>query len=176
LNLKLRKEDCARAIWERVEPKGFVKEDEILVHLTNITYGWKTRVPDRGDSDEIHWEVRDPLANVLFFNPKDERDRGYRVGTDHVSGLFLPRATQERVLYCYFKGDPADDAKLRALAAVRYPNVEMHFLCAQLGAGVLLNISAKFWRISSPDCRVVGYRTSGTGQVLARQRGPRGMF
>ena len=33
-----------------------------------------------------------------------------------------------------------------------------HLVCARRGAGVLLNISAKFWRISSPDRRAVGYR------------------
>ena len=37
----------------------------------------------------------------------------------------------------------------------------MHFLCARK-AGVLLNISANFWRISSPDSD----ERSGTAQAL----------
>ena len=39
------------------------------------------------------------------------------------------------------------EATVRAVTNRR----EMHFFCAQRGAGVFLDISAKFWRISSPD-------------------------
>ena len=40
---------------------------------------------------------------------------------------------------------------------------KLQFPCAQRGAGVLLNISAKFWRNSRPACRAVGYR-AGRGR------------
>ena len=50
----------------------------------------------------------------------------------------------------------ASDAAAVAAAARRAGTklrgaFKVQFLCAQRGAGVLLNISAKFWRISSPD-------------------------
>ena len=38
---------------------------------------------------------------------------------------------------------------------------KVQFPCAQRVESVLLNISAKFWRISSPDRRAVGYRARG---------------
>ena len=47
---------------------------------------------------------------------------------------------------------------------------KVQFLCAQRGAGVLLNISAEFWQNSRPACRVVGYRTGhGQGATDARR-------
>ena len=46
----------------------------------------------------------------------------------------------------------------------------MHFICAQRVAGVLLNISVKFWRISSPDRRAVGYRAGPGAAVAARHQ------
>ena len=45
---------------------------------------------------------------------------------------------------------PARDAADGAVTKL-HGAFKVHFLCAQRGAGVLLNISAKFWRISSPD-------------------------
>ena len=74
---------------------------------------------------------------------------------------------------CGAAGPGYDDTKIRPwngaatggvpVRAVtkRHGAVKVQFLCAQRGAGVLLNISAKFWRISSPDRRV-------TAQVAER--------
>ena len=50
--------------------------------------------------------------------------------------------------------------------AVRLPNVEMQLFCARRGACVLLNISAKFWRISRPACREVGYRAGRNSTAI----------
>ena len=45
-----------------------------------------------------------------------------------------------------------DEAAAAARAITKLHGAfRMHFLCAQHGARVVLNVSAKFWRISSPD-------------------------
>ena len=52
----------------------------------------------------------------------------------------------------------------------------MHFLCAQRVAGVLLNISAKFWRLSSPDRRAVDDRAGAARAAAAAEAAGIDMF
>ena len=111
--LSLSKEDCRRAILERCEGKD-VNDDDVLVGITDIKYGWGYHVPD-AHHDRLAWAVRDPLAHVLFFNPKDDIERGYHIPSGKLSQLALPKSTHERVLYCYYRGDPSNTAALRAL-------------------------------------------------------------
>ena len=88
---------------------GSVAADDVWVNVTSIKHGWKTTVPDQGRPGAlVHWETYDPVANVLFFNPKADVVSGRNFSDAKISGLFIPKQTHERVLYCYFKGRDPD--------------------------------------------------------------------
>lgn len=88
---------------------GSVAADDVWVNVTSIKHGWKTTVPDQGRPGAlVHWETYDPVANVLFFNPKADVVTGRNFSDAKISGLFIPKQTHERVLYCYFKGRDPD--------------------------------------------------------------------
>ena len=94
------------------------------------------------------------------------RTRGGALGVEDLFHAFLyataARRSIERALKDCSQRQAAHPNAWTALdrsLPVRYPNVYVHFLCVQRGAGVCLNISAKFWQISRFARPVVGYRT-----------------
>lgn len=112
--LSLTKDDAKAAILAHVEG-GVVDEADVLIGITDIKYGWADATPD-AHHPRMSWAVRDPLGHVLFFNPKGESaNRGYHIASRKISQLFLPKSTHERVLYCYYRGDPENTSALRAL-------------------------------------------------------------
>ena len=103
----LKASDVKRELVDRCG--GSVAADDVWVNVTSIKHGWKTTVPDQGRPGAlVHWETYDPVANVLFFNPKADVVAGRNFSDAKISGLFIPKQTHERVLYCYFKGRDPD--------------------------------------------------------------------
>ena len=106
----LTEEAVLSEVLKRLPNGSTVKADHVSVKITSIKHGWKTTVKDRGVRGAlIHWETYDPVANVLFFNPKEDVLVGRHFSSDKISSLFIPTITHERVLYCYFKGSDPED-------------------------------------------------------------------
>ena len=69
-------------------------------------------------------QVYDPLANIGFYNPKEEHCVAKKLQREHVGKMYIPAECSQRSLFCYLRDEDSECDTRRV--------VEVHSSCVSL--------------------------------------------